>query len=243
GWRGMSEVWPACLLTGASFAVTQFAVSNFHGPWLVDTAGAVVSIAALYVLLQVWKPAARETTAARETLSSEGQSSAPRAGGAAWKAWLPWILLSIFVFLWGLPQVKAFLNKLFAPDFPVPWLHNRVQRMPEAVPEPRLEPAIFAFNALSATGTALLLAGIIGGFGLGLRPLQLLQTYARTFWRVRVSLLTIALMLALGFTTRYSGTATTLGLALASSGFLFPFFSPLIGWLGVALTGSVTSSN
>jgi lactate permease len=159
------------------------------------------------------------------------------------KAWLPWIFLSVFVFLWGLPAVKRFLNTLFAADIPVPWLDNHVQRMPPIVPAPAAEHAIFAFNALSATGTALLLAGVLSGFCLGFGPQRLFRLYCRTIWSVRTSLLTIALMLALGFTTRYSGTDTTLGLALASTGWFFPFFSPLIGWLGVALTGSDTSSN
>jgi lactate permease len=160
-----------------------------------------------------------------------------------WRASLPWILLSVFVFLWGLPAVKGFLNSIFAPNISVPWLDNHVQRMPPIVPNPAVEHVTFAFNALSATGTALLLAGVAAGLCLGLSPARLLRLYSRTVWSVRTSLLTIALMLALGFTTRYSGTDTTLGLALASTGWFFPFFSPLIGWLGVALTGSDTSSN
>ena len=160
-----------------------------------------------------------------------------------WKAWLPWMLLSVFVFVWGLPAVKNGLNAVFAPNIPVPWLDNHVQRMPPVVPTPALERATFSLNALSATGTALFLAGIVAGLCLGFAPARLLRLYGKTLWSVRTSLLTISLMLALGFTTRYSGSDTTLGLALASTGWLFPFFSPLIGWLGVALTGSDTSSN
>jgi len=125
----------------------------------------------------------------------------------------------------------------------VPQLHNAVLRMPPVVAKPTAEPAIYAFNVLSATGTALLLTGVVAGLCLGLGPGRLLGLYGRTFWRVRVSLLTIAVMLALGYTTRFSGTDTTMGLVLAGTGFFFPFFSPLIGWLGVALTGSDTSSN
>jgi lactate permease len=116
-------------------------------------------------------------------------------------------------------------------------------KVPPVAPEPEAEKAVFTFNALSATGTALLLAGIAAGFCLGLNPKRIAGIYWHTLVRVRVSLLTIGLMLALGFTTRYSGTDTTMGLAMASTGFLFPFFSPMIGWLGVALTGSDTSSN
>ena len=156
---------------------------------------------------------------------------------------MPWVFLSIFVFLWGLPPVKVWLNRFFAPDIHVPFLDDAVSRMPPVVAERTPEHAVFSFNAISATGTALLIAGILAGLCLGLNPKRLLQIYLHTAWRVRISLLTIALMLALGFTTRYSGTDTTMGLALAATGILFPFFSPCIGWLGVALTGSDTSSN
>lgn len=126
---------------------------------------------------------------------------------------------------------------------PVPGLHLAVQKMPPVAAVPEREKAEFSLNLLSATGTALLLAGVLAGFCLGLNLRTLVRLYFRTLWQVRVSLLTIALMLALGFTTRYSGTDTTLGLAMAGTGWWFPFFSPLIGWLGVALTGSDTSSN
>lgn len=237
GWSAMIAVWPACLVTGLCFSVTQFLVSNFHGPWLVDIVSAVVSMAALAALMKVWQPAEEQLAGhATEDLST-------KPNGPAWKAWLPWIFLSVFVFVWGLPLVKDFLNGLFAPGIPVPLLHHAVLRVPPVVPKPTPEDAIFSFNALSATGTALLCAGILGGLCLGLSPRRILAVYARTIWRIRISLLTIAVMLALGFTTRYSGTDTTIGLTLAATGVLFPFFSPLIGWLGVALTGSDTSSN
>jgi lactate permease len=149
----------------------------------------------------------------------------------------------VFVFAWGLPQVKGFLNNLYQTKINVPGLHLAVVKVPPVAPAPEAEKAVFAFNPLSATGTALLLAGILSGFCLGLKPKRIVAIYWQTVIRMRVSLLTIAVMLALGFTTRYSGTDTTMGLAMASTGFLFPFFSPMIGWLGVALTGSDTSSN
>ncbi len=238
GWRGMLGVWPACLVTGASFSVTQLLVSNFHGPWLVGLSSALASMAALVVLTKFWQPAREE--AAPEPAVKE---QAPVNHGPAWKAWLPWIFLSVFVFVWGLPSTKKFLDGLFAPDIHVPFLDNTVVRMPPVVEQATAEKAVYAFNLLSATGTALLLAGVLAGLCLGLGPRRILRVYGRTLWRVRISLLTIAVMLALGFTTRYSGTDATIGLALASTGFWFPFFSPLIGWLGVALTGSDTSSN
>jgi lactate permease len=240
GWRGMIGVWPACLVTGITFGLTQFLVSNLHGPWLVGIVSAFVSMGFLVALMKVWKP---------RNIYTDGEPAAaadatnPEPTGSAWKAWLPWIFLSIFVFVWGLPAVKTYLNSLFAPNIHVPGLDDRVVRVAPIVSTPTPEHAVFAFNLLSATGTSLLLAGIAAGLCLGLPLAQLFRLYCRTLLSVRVSLLTIALMLALGFTTRYSGTDTTLGLALASTGWFFPFFSPLIGWLGVALTGSDTSSN
>ncbi len=246
GWRGLKGVWPACLVTGVSFGITQFVMSNFHGPWLVDIIGAFVSMGALVLFMRVWQPREVESTAAQAPLGAPGSKFPPGPQGvvsSAWKAWTPWILLSAFVFLWGLPPMKDALNGVFSTSVNVPWLHRAVIRVPPVSPAPEAEPAVFVFNALSATGTALLLAGVVAGFSLGLRPVRILAIYWNTVKRLQTSLLTIAVMLALGFTTRYSGTDTTMGLAMASTGFLFPFFSPLIGWLGVALTGSDTSSN
>ena len=240
GWRKMLGVWPACLVAGGSFAITQFLVSNYHGPWLVGIISAFVSMGSLVVLMMFWRPAEEQSASAQATIADPPPAG---RGGSAWKAWLPWVFLSVFVFLWGLPVIKDFLNSLFAPNIHVPLLDDAVQRVPPVVMKPTSEHAVFAFNALSATGTALLFAGVLAGFCLGLNPKRLCQIYLNTLWRVRVSLLTITLMLALGYTTRFSGTDTTMGLALAATGFLFPFFSPLIGWLGVALTGSDTSSN
>ncbi len=242
GWRGMIAVWPACLVTGASFGLSQFLVSNFIGPMLVDIISAAVSIFALVVLMRFWRPADEQASPPHPVGTAPPIPMTPSPGSPL-RAWLPWIFLSVFVFLWGLPVVKTFLNGLFAPSFNMPLLHKMVQRMPPVVAQPEFEAAVFSFNLLSATGTALLIAGVLAGLCLGLSPGKLLALYGRTFWRVRVSLLTIALMLALGFTTRYSGTDTTMGLAMAGTGVLYPFFSPLIGWLGVALTGSDTSSN
>ncbi len=252
GWRGMVAVWPACLVTGASFGLSQFLVSNYIGPMLVDIISAVVSIGALVVLMRFWRP--RKTDTADASPGGAVATSGPAVASPVFapgggpglsptRAWLPWIFLSVFVFAWGLPVIKNALNALFAPSFAMPGLHRLVQRMPPVVPHPEVENAIFSFNFLSATGTALLLAGVVAGFCLGMTPGKLVALYGRTLYRVRVSLLTIALMLALGFTTRYSGTDTTMGLAMAATGMFYPFFSPIIGWLGVALTGSDTSSN
>ena len=235
GWRGMIGVWPACLVSGLSFAVLQFAVSNFHGPWLVDIVSAVGSMGSLVVFMRWWRPSDVPEVASSPTEESDS--------GPAWRAWVPWVFLTVFVFVWGLPSVKTALNGILSPSFEVPGLHKVVMKVPPVVAHPEPETAVFALNLLSATGTALLLAGLCAGTVLGVGPVRLLRIYGETLWSLRISLLTIALMLALGFTTRYSGTDTTMGLAMAATGAWFPFFSPLIGWLGVALTGSDTSSN
>ncbi len=241
GFDGMVEVWPACLVAGVFFAVPQFVVSNLHGPWLVDIIAALVSILATYVLLKFWQPKRNfRFPGESEGILEHHERVTPRE---ARLAWMPWIILSVFVFLWGVPGVKNFLNHISNPTFAVPFLDKMVLRAPPVVPKPTAEGATFSFNWLSATGTSLLLAGIISGFLLGLRPGQLVRIYGLTLKRVRFSLLTIAAMLALGFTTRYCGSDATMGLAFASTKHFFPFFSALLGWLGVALTGSDTSSN
>jgi lactate permease len=156
---------------------------------------------------------------------------------------MPWGLLSVLLFLWGLPDMKAWLNAQSLFTFPVPFLHQAVLRTPPVVAIAKAEDAIFTLNWLSASGTALLLTGVLSGALLGMGPRALLRLYGETLLKVRLSLLTIAAMMALGFVTRYGGLDATIGLAFARTGVLFAFFSPLLGWLGVALTGSDTSSN
>jgi lactate permease len=238
GWRKTLEVWPACLVAGGSFAIGQFLVSNYHGPWLVDIISAVVSLLSLIVLLRFWQPRASWQFADEEPIAVSHPSRRDSI-----VAWMPWVLLCVFVFIWGLPDVKQGLDRIGTWRVPVQWLDKSVVRVPPVVPAPTPEDAVFELKALSATGTALLFAGIVGGLSLGVSPVNLVHLYGRTLQRVRTSLLTIAAMLALGFTSRYGGMDTTMGLAFAHTGGLFPFFSPLLGWLGVALTGSDTSSN
>ena len=243
GWRGMLEIWPACLVSGLSFAIVQFLVSNYHGPWIVDIAGAIVSILALVALLKVWQPRSEWLFEHEGRDDQADRVASVVSTRDALIAWMPWVVLSVLVFLWGLPQIKTFLNGLSLMEWHIPALDKMILRAPPVVPQPKAEEAVFQLNWLSATGTALLLAGIVSGLLLKLSPVRLLKIYAHTFRRARLSLLTIAAMLALGFTTRYGGLDATMGLAFASTGWLFPFFSPLLGWLGVALTGSDTSSN
>src|SRR5882724_2489350 len=256
GRKAMREVWPACLTAGLSFGITQFVVSNLFGPSLVDIAGSIVSIFSLLLLLRVWQPKTTWSFAheSEEGRAAEAAALPPPTRRAAWRAFTPWLLLCVFVFLWGYPASKDvlnggaaghenFLHGITLINVPVPGLDKAVVKVPPVVPKPTPEPAVYTFNWLTATGTSLLLTGIVSGLFLGFSVGELLLIFWGTLKRVRWSLLTIAAMLALGFSTRYAGLDATMGLAFAATGVLFPFFSPLLGWLGVALTGSDTSSN
>jgi lactate permease len=266
GFRGMIEIWPAILVAGVAFAVPQFLVSNFHGPWLVDVAAAFVSLAALTAFLKVWKPKriwrAGDFASATETQShgdnpqtvqadddrkqpavQSASSSVPLRLGGNLRPWLPWIILSVVVFAWGLPQTKTLLDGIAAPKIPIYRLDKLVSRVPPVVAKPTPESAVFNFNFLSASGSGILLAAIIAGFAMRFSVGGMLRVYWKTLKLVRNSLLTIAAMMAIGFTTRYSGMDATLGLAFAKTGWFYPFFGTMLGWMGVALTGSDTSSN
>jgi lactate permease len=241
GFQGMLEVWPAVLVAGIFFAIPQFLMSNFHGPWLVDVVAAVISMLALIGFLMIWQPRriwGFEHEGERAARGTHGYSRSQVA-----KAWVPWLVLSIVVFAWGLPTVKARLDKWSAPKYPVVGLHQMVQRVPPVVRKPTAEGAVYSLNWLSATGSSILVAAIIAGLIMGFTPWKLLLTYGKTLMRVRFSLLTIATMLSIGYMTRYSGLDATMGLAFARTGVLYPFFGTMLGWLGVALTGSDTASN
>jgi len=249
GFRRMIEIWPAILVAGVSFAVPQFLVSNYHGPWLVDVVAAISSMACLALFLKVWHPATVWTSTSREgspVSREEAERTAVKHGYTrqqVTKAWTPWAILSVLVFIWGLPQAKDWLNAISAPRFPIEGLHNMVMRVPPVVPKPIPETAVYVLNWLSATGTGILIAAVIAGLVMGVSFGRMVRSYGETLKVVRYSLLTIAAMLALGFTTKQSGLDATLGLAFAHTGWLYPFFSAMLGWLGVALTGSDTSSN
>ena len=249
GWRGMKQIWPAVLVTGVSFAVPQFLVSNYMGPELVDVIAAICSMTALVLFLRVWQPSEIWTSVSLKGHEKDGgearAATAPtrHARADVVKAWTPWVILTAFVFAWGLPVTKAWLNGIFAPKFPIEGLHKLIEKMPPVVPKPTAESAEYVLGLLSATGSGILLAAVVGGLVMGYGIPALIQAYGRTIWLVKYSLLTIVLMLALGTLTRYSGLDTTLGLAFASTGVFYPFFGTLMGWLGVALTGSDTASN
>ena len=255
GWRGMKEIWPAILVAGVSFAIPQFLVSNFHGPWLVDVVAAMVSMACLVLFLRIWHPASIWRSPAlkgREAPDLAAAQLAGNPGGPATTrhdrrtvivAWIPWMILTVFVFVWGVPEFKKFMDGISVFRFPIEGLHNLVEKVPPVVAKPAKEGAIYSLNYLSATGTGILLAAIIAGLFMKFSPVGLVTMYWRTLLRVRYSLLTISAMLALGFITRYSGTDATLGLSFAVAGVFYPFFGTMLGWMGVALTGSDTASN
>jgi lactate permease len=249
GRKGMMEVWPAILVTGLSFAIPQYLVSNFIGPELVDIIAAIVSMASLILFLRVWQPKTKWTSPnlkghkATDATLPVDEPVKNYSRGEVIQAWIPWLILTVFVFVWGLPPVKAFLNGIFAPKFVMEGLNNLVMKMPPVVPTPHPEAAVYVLNLLSATGTGILLAAVVGALVMKYNPIDIVKTFARTFWLVRYSLMTIVLMLGLGTLTRFSGTDTTLGLAFANSGVFYPFFGTLMGWIGVAMTGSDTASN
>ena len=264
GFSGMIEVWPAILVAGVSFAVPQILVSNMHGPWVVNIVASVVSMICLIGFLLIWHP--------KKIWKLEGQEEEEKAELARGEikqtytrkeitqAWIPWAVLSIIVFVWGTQTGKLWMNtpeKVFKstaswqtkpsqitnPQFPVKALHNLVERVQPVVPKPTKEGAVFGLNWLSATGTGILIAAIISGLIMGQGLGKILSIFLKTLVRVRFSLLTIAAMLGVGMLTRYSGLDAAMGLAFARTGHFYPFFGTLLGWLGVALTGSDTSSN
>jgi lactate permease len=277
GWRGVRGVWPAILVSGGSFALMQFWVSNWFGPRLVDVAGGLVSLICLAAFLKFWRPSeiwqfSSESIASASSTSAHVHHTARQIASA----WVPWVLLSVCVFIWGLPQVRTFLEGGLTPKqievkaaknpseevqlkwweqpnamagitskvIPVPYLDQRVYR-DEPVVERKGKPeaAPFKYNWLSATGTGILIASILSAFWMGVPPARFALTFVETAHRMRWPLFTIAVMLAIAYTTRYSGTDATLGLAFTRTGVLYPFFAAMLGWLGVALTGSDTSSN
>jgi len=251
GYKGMKEIWPAILVTGVSFAVPQFLISNFINPWIVDIGASLISMGCLILFLMVWKPKVIWTSPAlRSHDDSAGtmpktpaKTSKKPTTAEVWYSLLPWIIVCIVLLLWGTNYIKAILNVYATWNYPVPGLHNMINKVAPVVPVPTKEGAVFSFTWLSYTGSGMLIAAIISGFLMGFSPVKLVVEYGKTLKVCAYSLLTISAMLAIGTLTRLSGVDATLGLAFAGTGVLYPFFGTLLGWLGVALTGSDTSSN
>ena len=251
GWKGMKDVWPAILVTGVSFAVPQFVISNYINPWIVDIGASLISMGCLILFLKVWQPkqlwlspALRGNDESMATMTpAKPMDKTPLSQTELWSSLLPWIIVCIVMLIWGNGAFKAWANGIFTYSYPVPELHNMINKVPPVAAKPTPEGAVFGFTYLSFTGTGMLIAAIISGFLMGLSPAKMVGEYGRTLRICAVSLITISAMLAIGTLTRLSGVDATLGLAFAATGVLYPFFGTLLGWLGVALTGSDTASN
>jgi len=261
GYKGMKEIWPAVAVAGITFAVPQYLISNYNGPWLTDIIAALCSMACLILFLRIWQPKqiwGHDGPGQGLQRAARGTHGYSRSEVA--RAWLPWLVLSVVVFCWGTTTGKKIMNtpekafpsvsswaiapsRITNPQIPVAGLNKLVQRVPPVVAKPTAEAAVFGLNWISATGSGILFAAIISGFIMGLSLPKMILMWWQTLWHVRYSLITIAAMLSLGIITRYSGLDATMGLAFARTGHFYPFFGTLLGWLGVALTGSDTSSN
>jgi lactate permease len=242
GFAAMLEIWPAILVTGVTFGLTQALVARYEGPWLVDISAAVLSIAALVLFLRLWKPR-RTLNAQRADITHLPPAIRGSHAKLILRAALPWAILTACVTLWGTPPFGQLLDRISVIHLHIPSLDQVVLRMPPAVPTPTAEPAVFNFNWLSATGTGIFLAAVLAAFAMRLRPANIVKVFFETIVATRFMLITIAALMALGFITRFAGLDATLGLAFARTGVFYPFFGTLIGWLGTASTGSDTSSN
>ena len=242
GFRAMIEIWPAILAAGTTFALAQYLMAAYSGPWLVAIVAASATIVVLVVFLRFWQPR-RTLNVNREDITGHSRIQHGHSAVTIFKAWLPWLVLSVVVFVWGLPRISASLDAKTTVKLPVAGLHNVVQRVPPVVPAPTSEAAVFNLNWLSATGTGILLASLLAGLLMGLGPISLAAAFARTVYNIRYTIVTISAMMAIGYITRYCGLDATLGLAFARTGALYPFFGTLIGWLGTASSGSDTASN
>jgi lactate permease len=250
GYRGMKEVWPAILVTGVSFAVPQFLISNFINPWIVDIGASLISMAALIGFLKIWRPkniwrsatlGANDESAATMPPAKTDKPKSTRA--EVWASLTPWIIVCIVLLIWGTDFFKHAVNPWATWKFAVPGLDHQIMKVAPIVAQPTPESAVFSFTWLSYTGSGMLIAAIVSGFIMGYTPAGLIASYGRTIKLCAYSLITISAMLAIGTLTRLSGIDATLGLAFAATGVLYPFFGTLLGWLGVALTGSDTASN
>ena len=250
GWKGMKDIWPAILVTGVSFAVPQFLISNFINPWIVDIGASLISMACLIGFLKIWQPQALWLSPALRTKddSAVGRPAPtpPKTQpttAQVWLALLPWIIVCAILLLWGTNWFKGQVNPWATWNYAVPELHNMINKVAPVAAKPTPEGAVFSFTWLTYTGSGMLIAAIISGFLMGFSPAKIITEYGKTIKVCAYSLITISAMLAIGTLTRLSGIDATLGLAFAGTGVLSPFIGTRLGWLGVALTGSDTASN
>ncbi|HEY2835742.1 MAG TPA: L-lactate permease [Rhizomicrobium sp.] len=250
GFKKMWEVWPAILVAALAFTIPQFLISNYSNPYIVDVAAGGISLAALVLFLRVWTPREIMTNTALRTADTSHSEIKPNPPlGAlpttrqAINAWVPWLILCLVLIFWASDYWKHLAVALFAPVYHVPGLDKLIIEMPPVVAKPTPLAGAFNFSFLTYSGTGILVSALIAGAFMGCSPTYMLKSYVRNFRIVFPSIVTITAMLALGTLTNLSGADGTLGLAFAGTGFLFPFFGTLLGWLGVAATGSDTSSN
>jgi len=252
GWRGMLEVWPAVVVVGGVFATVQFLMSNFVGPQLTDIMSSLCALAALLVLLRFWRPAKmwdRELEPVapvgqekKYSTLAAGANDRKHTAGQILGAWMPYGLLVILVLLWGYKPFQAVLNSV-TTSAAWPLLHNHVMMMPPVVAKPTLYKALYQMNFLSAAGTACMFSTLLAALLLRMSPAAFGRLLLSVCRQLFLPTLTVTAVLAMAFVMNYCGATATLGLAFSASGRLFPFFSPLLGWLGVFLTGSDTSAN
>ncbi len=238
GVRGLMGVAPAAILCGATFAGVQFYVSSFLAPQLTDLLASLAAIGSLVILLKLWKP--------KDKFFLEGDTNTAvlrtHSTSDTLIAWMPYVLLVVFVLLWSMDSVKAFLGHATF-QFPWPGLHNQIERIAPVVAKPSPYAAPYKLDLLSASGTACMIAAFLSALFLRMPFSELFDTIGATARQLAFSIFTIATVLGLAFLMNYSGATATLGLAFAATGVLFPFFSALLGWVGVFLTGSDTSAN
>jgi L-lactate transport len=244
GKRGLMGVLPAVAVCGVLFAGTQFFVSNYIGPQLTDILAALAAIIGLVMLMKVWKPSDNFVFAG-DSMAGASAMTVPKkhSAGAVFQAWMPYLLLVIFVLVWGTPSIKAQLHKIGTIDIPWPGLHNVVQRMPPVTNAASPYAATFRFDIIAAAGTSCILAAFFASLLLGMSPVKFVSIFFSVGKQMYKAFLTIASVLGLAYLMNYCGATSTLGLAFAATGAVFPFFSALLGWLGVFLTGSDTSAN
>ncbi|PFK26301.1 L-lactate permease [Bacillus cereus] len=251
GFKGIRQTWPALFVAGSSFAITQFITATFLGPELPDITSALVSLISLALFLKVWQPKEiyQSGQVNSEVAATTTAASMPKLTfGKVVKAWSPFIVLTVMVVIWS----QSFFKALFTPGgalaslvfkFEIPGLHNLVMKAEPIVNKPTPYEAILKFDVLSATGTAILIACIISMFILKMNVKDAVVTFKETLSELKMPILSIGFVLGFAFIANYSGLSSTLALALAGTGGLFPFFSPFLGWIGVFLTGSDTSAN
>jgi lactate permease len=255
GWRRSFEVLPAIAVAGVLLSATQFLITRYSGPWTAGIVSGLVAMGGLWIFLRLWKPRSNWDLPGAHGPGAHGPgvrgpTPAPAAGGlekvppfSVLRAWGPYLIMSVMVLLWSAPWLKEILGRL-DPLVPWPWLHGAILKSSPLVPSPTPYPAIFSLAIASGPGTAIFLAGLISIFFLpNLGARKAVACLGRTFMGLRFTILTVCLVVGIAYVMNYSGMSTTLGLALAGTGALFPFFSPLLGWLGVLVSGSDTSSN